>query len=374
MYIRRQPHVLIEETLDCTKASYGTPRSANTALEGLEPRPADRYAYGSYLQYELDFVATPAGGAIDCQPEKVVQVLKSVFLSYAGLTPPRRNNLSGLDVVRLSQQIDENLAPDVVGSYLPILALDPADGVQDVHLCIIDPLGIQWPKGTSGKETGMIPVSELADGGDLRVTCIGTTVLDAAWSIGDIDLKVTLMTAEVDDPLEHVQVIEESEDYAQGKAVLPGIGERLYSAIAITDDEDGAFTQPVAMGVQVDGDMILANRRGADLVVEEDMHRLVGVNDVFPAICPLITLSGRRLDEALPVRDKIILHNANDSHVGAYRVLVRYSKKLDRNTQRAIQLKHKVPAELVDRFLSEMEARPNADETIGRVTVAMRAS
>ncbi|MCK9629400.1 MAG: hypothetical protein M0R37_12525 [Bacteroidales bacterium] len=374
MYIRRQPHVLIEETLDSTKPSYGTPRSANSALEGLEPRPADRYAYGSYLQYELDFTATPAGGAIDCEPEKIVQVLKSVFLSYAGLTPPRHNNISGLDIVRLSQQIDENLAPDVVDSYLPIVALDPARGAQAVHLCIIDPLGIQWPKGTSGKETGLVPVSELADGADLRVTCIGTTVLDAAWSIGDIDLKVTLMTVEVDEPLEHVQVIEESEDYTTGKAVLPGTGERLYSAIAITDDADGAFTQPVAMGVQVDGDMILANRRGADLVVEEDMHRLVGVNDFLPAICPLITLSGRRLDEALPVRDKIILHNANDSHAGAYRVLVRYSKKLDRNTQRAIQLKHKVPAELVDRFLGEMEARPNADATIGRATVAMRAS
>jgi len=374
MYIRRQPHVLIEETLDCTKPSYGTPRSANSALEGLEPRPADRYAYGSYLQYELDFIATPAGGAADCPPEKLVQVLKSVFLSYAGLTPPRHNNISGLDLVRLSQQIDENLAPDVVDSYLPILDLAAASGAQAVHLVIIDPLGIQWPKGTSGKETGLIPVSELADGGDLRVTCIGTTALMTGWTIGDIDLKVTLMTVEVDEPLEHVQVIEESEDYAQAKAVLPGIGERLYSAIAITDDEDADFTQPVAMGVQVDGAMILANRRGADLVVEEDMHRLVGVNDFLPAICPLVTLSGRRLDEALPVRDKIILHNANDSHPGSYRVLVRYSKKLDRNTQRAIQLKHKVPAELVDRFLGEMEARPNADATIGRVTVAMRAS
>jgi len=372
MYIRPNRHVLIDKTLVLGTAAYAAPQSANKSLGGLEPRPADRYAYGHTILYELDFTATPAGGAADCPPETLVQVLKSVFLSYGGGIQ-RRNNLSGLNIVRLSQQCDENLGPDVVDSYLPIVALVAGGGPQAVHLCIVDPLGVQWPKRKRGRKTGLIPLSALAEGADFKVTCIGVAAIMAGWTIADIDLKVTLLTTESDEPLEHVEVHEEFQDYSTSEALLPGLGDRLYSCILVTDDEDADFTQPTAFSMTVDGATILSQRKGDDLVVEEDIGRQVGINDVFPVVCPIVTPTGRDLDEMLPVRNKIKLNDVNGAHAGNYGVLVRYSKKLPRNTQRKLQLEHGVPAALVDRFLDKMEAA-GAQENIGRVTVAMRAS
>jgi hypothetical protein len=375
MYQRPNREVLIDTTLVAGTAAYAAPQSANSALLGLEPRPAGRYAYGTCLRYELGFTATP-GGAVDLEPEDIVQALKSVFLSYAGMT--RRNNLSGLNIVRLSQQADENLTPDVIADYIPITALLFGGGAQAVNLCIVDPLGIQFPKGKRGsKHTGLIPLSALKKGADLKVTCIGTTAIAAGWTIANITLKVTLLTQEFDEPLEHVAVYEEFLDFSTTKAVLPGVGDRLYSAILLTDDAAANFTQPTAGSMNVDGDTILSQVDGDDVVRDEDMGRMVGINDIYPRVCPLVTMTGRDLDEALPVRDTITLLGMGDAHLATgsnYGVLVRYSKKLDRNTQRKIQIDHGVPAEVVDRFLDEMTEKPNVPGSTGRVTVVMRAS
>jgi hypothetical protein len=373
LYRNKDKITIIDEAAVAPGAA---PVSAKEILVGIEDRPNGLYAYATALLLTLVFTATPGGGAVDMAAKKAWQVLKAVTIHYAK-SFKRATNLSGLNIIRLGYQNDEIYSPDLVGSAFPVLPIEVAGGAQVITLKILYPLAIRDTLGDeSARYTGLIPLSALKTGSEIAVQVCSAALIDAAWTIGNIALKVDMLTANFVDPLPHVAVYEVWEDYTKKRATLPGNGDRLYSAILGTDDTDANFTLPSSMTVECDGAVIRNLVDGDDLVTEENLGRMDGINDVAPAVCPVLTTTGRTLDECLPARREVVLENMNDSHVGNYGVLVRYSQHLDSNSQRDMLGKHRVPAELIDAYIRRQESRSPAqvELEIGRVTTSLRAA
>lgn len=373
-FLNKDRVTLIDKTLTPGSSAGVRPQSSAEVLGGLEPRPNGLYAYAYALLIALSFTATPGQGASDLAAKKIWAALKEVSIHYAN-TIKRCTKLSGLNILRLGVQADELYSPDLISSAIPVTSLKANAGAQAVTMNILYPLAIKYIVNGDGKHTGLIPLSALKKAADIQVTILGSATIDTLWTIGDVGLKVDLMTCETRDPLPHVAVYEVFQDYSTARATLPGAGDRLYSAILGTDDDDGDLTLPTSFVVVADGKTIRNLVSGDDLVQEENLSRQDGINDVMPVVCPVLTLSGRRLDEALVVKDSITLENMNENHSGSYGVLVRYSQDLDANTQRQMLMEHRVPSELIDAYIAQQRAR-SAEQTdleIGRVTTFLRA-
>ena len=373
LYKNKNAVTLIDEA---ALADGTAPQSSREVLAGLEDRPNGLYAYAYAILMTLVFTATPSS-TDHCPAVKLWQVLKAVSIQYAK-TYKRCNSLSGLNIVRLGYQCDELYSPDLVASCFPVQELTDSGGAQVVTMNILYPLAIAQvdSKGDeSARYTGLVPFSALKHGGEIAVQICAAATISTNWTIGKVALKVQLLEVDLVDPVPHVAVSEIWEDYSTKRAVLPGDGDRLYSCIMGTDDADAAFTLPASMTVEADGKVIRNLVTGAELVLEENFNRQDGINDVAPAVCPVLTRTNRCLDECLAVHNSIVLENMNDAHGGNYGVLVRYSQHLDANSQRAILKAHRVPAALIDAYIAQQQGRSaaQAELEIGRVTSALRA-
>lgn len=375
LYANKDKITLINQAaLVCGSA----PVSSKEVLGGVEDRPNGLYGYAYALLITLVFAATPSS-TDHCAAKKLWQVLKSVSIQYAK-SFKRCNNFTGLNILRLGVQADELYSPDLIASAIPVQEYTDSQGATTCTMHILYPLAIKRTKPVDddleNSYTGFIPLSALKDGGEIAVQICASTTISTNWTIGTVALKVDMLTFATVDPLPHVAVYEVWQDYATGRAVLPGDGDRLYSAILGTDDTDGDFTLPTSMVVNCDGKVIRNLTAGADLVLEENLARQDGINDILPACCPVLTMVGKKLDEGLVAHNAVVIEGMNDNHGTPYGVLVRYSQNLDANTQRDMLKKHRVPAELIDRYIAEQQARTTAqvEREVGRVTGALRVA
>lgn len=324
--------ILMSETI--------TPGAAITTcnrLESLNKRPNGKFSYVWALKIKYTQTATP-GSTTDCHYEKMPLALASLYLKLGGISKPRINSLTGLDLVQISNKMLEVYPPHQIADYIPVADLAYGSGAQAYTCNIIFPLGTGWQADSNDKYTGIPSVAQLANG-ELKVGVISSSTIDTNWTIGDITLEIRALTVDLDEPLEPVAVFDEVVVKSESRALVPLSGANpIIHGLMAMDDTTSDFTQPTSFSLEVDDGPYLSGRDGDDQVTELNLMRKQDINEYQPTVCPVISPVGKDIRNCVAVRSRAVLDNVAGAHSGDYKILVRYS--CDLSTENQVQILH----------------------------------
>jgi hypothetical protein len=337
--------------------------SADTKLRALDERPGGKYAYcrGIRVKAVLTFAEAGTGGTFT--PAQQISAMRSITFEHDEFA--RMTALSFLNIVRNTQQAQEVYGPDEVAAKLPVAGIAHSAGTTTATLDFIIPLAkALYKRGASNraKYTGLVSAASLKKNGKLEVLGCSSATLQGTvsngWNCSSIAVNVWLEMVLMDYPVETVFVKESLTESAVNAIMADWDGERRMLSALCTDDTDGDMTANNSDGiVTIDSQVVNTSLSSAELISEVDTNRLDGINDIYPAVHPLVVLTDKDLEDCPIVQSSYKAENMNSAHSGAYRLLTVQSKRVPLNVQAALFRLQKVPQPAIDAYVAAVNAR-----------------
>jgi hypothetical protein len=365
----------------------GTSRSAMSAgdiLRQLDRRPGGKYAYVRGVRHRAvcTIAETKGGAGVAFPVADQIQMLRSMTLEHD--KNPRMTDVSFLDLVRFTQQGQEILSPDVLGTTppvrLPTADIASASGTVSVTLDFVKPLApSMYKRGASqrAKHTGAISIASLVKSGKLEVLGAAAANMTGAgadyWSCTSIAYDCWLEMYYSDYPIEEAKVRESYTESATAPVMADCEGERRLLIGLVTDHDDADMPANSDDGIiTIDSNVLETSVSSAELVTEANTLRLDGINDIYPDCIPIVTLTDRDVEECPIIHSSCKLEHLNSGHgANAYHFLTMQSQRWDLETQRQKFKAQYVPNAAIARYIDAVNKR-SVTEARDEIGLAVR--
>jgi hypothetical protein len=120
--------------------------------------------------------------------------------------------------------------------------------------------------------------------------------------------------------------------------------------------------------VEIDGSVYATGQIGSETVLETDICRQDGINDIVPDVTPVFNLdqAAFKIENCPLARDQVVISNVGSQHSGARKRICGIAYRPDRGTLRQIWQRWGVSDEAINNYFAELDAA-TGNKTIASV-------
>ena len=339
-------------------------------FSNLITRPNGRYAIavGAILKVALTITETTVAAPVGVTVAQFWNIIQYLTLKFGDHT--MFNTYSGLSLIHQMNAMDEICRLGVLPKHVPVAAIATAAGDTALDYNIIVPFARDWFRSPGKDLGGAIPLSELKEHGEMMFKLFDDPISGAAadhWDLsGNITAGIDLITVETE-AFPTVEYVRNEEVKTSGDAyTLPGVKgtKRASTGLLVRDDASAALTMPTSFSLTLDDVIVKNGQSGADHVKYENIWRSDGINDIGPAVCPLVTTVRGGLRDCPTYTQEAVLNLVGAQHSGDHRIMSRQMYQPTKTQQREIMQRAGVPMDKIASF--ELERDNDRDQSAAR--------